>query len=168
MPGSARENGADVRAFVAAHPISTALDVGPGRGTYYDLLADLVPTIDAIEVWYRYIRKYDLRAKYHEVKHADVRCHRNFAYDLVIFGDVLEHMSAEESAAVWARARAQARYGLISVPLGHYPQGEVKGNPFEVHRQDHLTVSGIRTTYGPFVCERLYRVTGLFIAAFAG
>ncbi len=39
------------------------LDVGPGQGTYSDLLKDLGYRIDAVEVWAPYVDEFNLRAK---------------------------------------------------------------------------------------------------------
>jgi predicted TPR repeat methyltransferase len=166
MPGSARENDADVRAFAAEHEITTVLDVGPGIGTYADLLDDLVPVIDAVEVWQPYIAEFDLPGKYRRVIHGDVRAHAEFDYDLIVFGDVLEHMSRDDALTVWKTAGQAARYGLISVPIVHYPQDAWGGNPHEAHVQEDLIPDDIRADYGPFVFERLYEVTGTFIREF--
>jgi hypothetical protein len=163
VPGSVRENDADVRAFVTEHGIRTALDVGPGRGTYSRILSDLIPVMDAVEVWRPYIGRYQLYDKYRTVTLGDVRDHGKFDYDLVIFGDVLEHMPREDALAVWTRAGGSARFTLMSVPIICYPQGALKGNPHEVHVQEHLTPDDVRRDYGPFVLDRAYEITGTFI-----
>jgi hypothetical protein len=167
MPGSARENDKDLRNFIWHHPeILRVLDVGPGRGTYAKVLKGLGLTIDAVEIWTPYISRYGLEAKYNRVISEDIRLWQDFDYDLVIFGDVLEHMSADDSLLVWKKASLQATYGMISVPIIHYPQGESHGNPHEVHIQDHLTPDQIRTDYGPFEVDLCYKVTGTFIRRF--
>lgn len=165
MPGSIRENDDDLRAFVYEHRITTVLDVGPGRGTYSRVLAGMTQQMDAVEVWRPYIRKYALFSKYRRVMCADVRDWHKFAYDLVIFGDVLEHMSAADALTVWSRACTQARFVMMSVPIIHYPQGASHGNPYEEHVQEHLTPEAIRADYGPFVLDKCYEVTGTFIRA---
>ena len=106
MAGSSvRENNADVQAFVVEHDIKTALDVGPGYGTYHRMLGDLIPTMDAVEAWEKYIRRHRLRARYRMVHHCDIRDYTaGFDYDLIIFGDILEHLSRDDAMTVWARA----------------------------------------------------------------
>ena len=47
---------------------STILDVGPGEGTYYNLLNDYFTNMDAVEVWEPYINQYNLRNKSREKK----------------------------------------------------------------------------------------------------
>lgn len=165
--GSVRENNADVQAFVVEHDIKTALDVGPGYGTYHRMLGDLIPTMDAVEAWEKYIRRHRLRARYRMVHHCDIRDYTaGFDYDLIIFGDILEHLSRDDAMTVWARAAEQARYGLISVPTVHYPQGAIGGNPFEIHKQEDLTPDEIRRDYGPFVLDKVYEITSTFIRKF--
>lgn len=173
MPGSVRENDADVIAFVKEHDIKTVLDVGAGKGTYGTLLGPHVDRIDAMEVWAPYVEQFDLKSIYHSVVVDDFRNWPDYAltgykWDLIVFGDVLEHMSAEESQRCWNHAAHMAKYGLISVPIVHYPQGAEFGNPYEVHVQEHLHPEDIRRDYGPFVFEREYQVTGTFIKEFNG
>jgi SAM-dependent methyltransferase len=169
VPGSIRENDDDLRAFVSRNGITSVLDVGPGRGTYARVLAPLGAgpriSMDAVEVWEPYVSRYNLRAKYRRVMVADIRDWHKFTYDLVIFGDVLEHMPREHSVLVWSKARQQARFVMMSVPIIHYPQSESHGNPYEVHVQEHLTPDEIRADYGPFVEDWCYETTGTFIAA---
>lgn len=168
MPYSARENDSDVRAFVEGMSIKSVLDVGAGSGTYGKLLKDLVDVIDAAEIWDAYINEFDLTSIYRTVHLVDVRTLSRSVYqnyDLVIFGDVLEHMSRENSLTVWNAAHG-AKYGLISVPIIHYPQGAEFGNPHEAHVQEHLTPENIRSDYGPFVFDKCYDVTGTFIKEF--
>ena len=177
MPGSIRENDQFVRHFVQANDINLVLDIGPGQGTYSDLLTDIVSDLDAVEAWEPYVGTYDLRSKYGLLWVEDARewlkkqtvrgeWDKFEKYDLIIFGDVLEHMSEEESIVAWKNASLIARWGLISVPIVHYPQGAEGGNPFEVHVQDHLTPEHIRATFGPFDSEALYPWTGTFIKEF--
>jgi predicted TPR repeat methyltransferase len=167
MPGSVRENDADVIKFVQDHDIKTVIDIGTGRGTYSDLLREHVDRIDGVEAWKPYVVEFKLYDKYdnlfiNDVRHLDI----DFAnYDMVIFGDVLEHMDRADSLALWGRA-TRAGYGLISVPIIHYPQGAEFGNPYEVHVQEHMHVEDILRDYGPFVFHKEYEITGTFIARF--
>lgn len=166
MPGSRRENDADVREFIATHNIKTVLDVGPGRGTYARVLDGLDLEMDCVEIWGRYLTRYQLDTKYRHAWVHDVRQWADFDYDLVIFGDVLEHMTRDQSLEVWRRCGLQARYGMISVPIVHYPQGESHGNPYEAHVQEHVHATDVRVDYGPFILDREYQVTGTFIRKF--
>lgn len=170
MPYSARENDQDVLKFVNDYKIMKVLDVGVGSGTYSDLLRGHVSRIDGIEAWEPYISQFSLYQKYDQIIRADVldlAAENFFGYDLVIFGDVLEHMSREESMGLWhGLEQCGVRYGMISVPIVHYPQGEEFGNPYERHVQEHLTADEVVKDYGPFIYVWEYNTTGTFIAEF--
>lgn len=168
MPGSARENDEFVRDWVKKNDVRHVLDMGAGRGTYSDLLRDIVETIDAVEIWQPYIDEFDLHNKYDAVYNDDIRGFTTDGnhYDLVIFGDVLEHMTEPEALHVWTAAMDYSKAGLISVPIIHYPQGAEYGNPHEVHVQEHLTPDHVMETYGPFGDVAVYDITGTFIRRF--
>ena len=174
MPGSIRENDDLVRGFVTQYGINKVLDVGAGQGTYADLIGDKVSTIRAIEIWQPYIDQFDLYSKYDVIYEVDARealvswanYYDQKQFDLVIFGDVLEHMTEAEALTCWEAAGKIAQWGLISVPCVHYPQGAEFGNPYEVHVQDHLTPEKVREMFGPFDIEQVYNVTGTFIKRF--
>ncbi len=171
MPGSVRENDQYVREFVLDSGVRTALDVGAGEGTYARVLDGLLDRIEAVEVWRPYVNRYKLDKQYDEVTVGNIvdLAAAGFSgdWDLVVLGDVLEHMDEADALDVWDWAAKNARWGLISVPIVHYPQGAVGGNPWEEHRQEHLTVAGVLDTYGPFDSWQAWDVTGTFIKRFA-
>ena len=73
------------------------LDVGPGAGTYFDLLSDLGYQIDCIEIWEPYIFQFNLHKKYNKVIVGDIRDFDFSEYDYIIMGDVLEHSTFDEA-----------------------------------------------------------------------
>lgn len=173
MPYSARENDQDVVEFVQSKNIKSVLDIGPGSGTYGALLRPYVERIDAVEIWEPYVHEFGLTRIYDSVVVDDFRNWPDYAltgkkWDLIIFGDVLEHMTPEESQRVWRHAEHMADFGLISVPIIHYPQGAEFNNPYEVHLQEHMHPEDLRRDYGPFVFDKEYGVTGTFIKDFRG
>ncbi|MGW2223800.1 class I SAM-dependent methyltransferase [Streptomyces formicae] len=121
----------------------TVCDVGPGEGTYAQLFRPAHKGVwwTAIEIHRPYIAKYKLkstktRVMYDEIHVEDVRdseehlLHR----DLVIFGDVLEHVERGEAVDLLRRAEAAGAWNiLVSVPIVESVQGEVDGNPHEAH-----------------------------------
>ena len=125
------------------------IDIGPGAGTYADLFRDLTPgaTWCAVEVWGPYVEKYNLRQKYDEVIVADIR-YLDFIKlgpsDVALFGDMLEHMPADEARDVLSQAAMKSRFMILSIPIGHWPQDEVEGNPFETHVEDNLSHADIQ------------------------
>ena len=55
-------------------------------------------------------------------------------WDLIIFGDVLEHFEKQESRDILKRCLDHANYLLINIPIGAgFEQGERYGNPYEAH-----------------------------------
>lgn len=115
---------------------SQILDVGACDGKWRYLLKDY-PRMDAVEVWEPNCRQ--IAGLYRKIYHADIR---TFSYpreyDLIIFGDVLEHMSTEDAQAVLREAWNRCTELIVCVPF-LYQQGAIYGNPYEVHIQDDLT-----------------------------
>ncbi len=146
---------------------ATVLDIGPGAGKYSDFIRPLLPdcTIEAVEVWEPYFERFKLREKYDEVFLADVRSWDSFSYDLVIFGDVLEHMTENSALEIWEKCAKQAGVAMISVPIVHWPQGEIDNNPYEVHLT-HWDSADIREKFHGITEYRDFDQTGTFIADF--
>jgi SAM-dependent methyltransferase len=123
-------------------PLSRVLDVGPGQGIYVQMMRQPGQHWIGVEAWGPYIQKFDLKRQYDEVIVSDIRYFdwtRVAPLDLVICGDVLEHMTQSEAIAVVEKALAVARIVLISMPIIHSRQGELEGNPFEVHVEEDWT-----------------------------
>ena len=122
---------------VLASRARTVLDIGAGAGNWLDALAaaGFAGKVDAVEVWTPYITEYRLQERYREVYAWDARSLTpEFlgGYDVVIMGDVLEHMTKPEAQVLWRRS-LHARHSAIAIPIVHYCQGALNGNPFEEH-----------------------------------
>ena len=129
------------------------LDVGAGSGTYYNLIGDYFTNMDAVEVFKPNIDKYHLEDKYRKVYNADIRDFKYEMYDIIIFGDIIEHLSVEDAQKVLKYARKRCREMIVAVPY-EYPQDEIEGNVYEIHKQDDLTPTKVLERY-PFL-ELLY------------
>ena len=150
MPWSSWNGKEYTKAIMAALAPQSALDVGAGAGTYRDLV--YCPDIEAIEVWAPYIERFGLRTAYTQVYNMRVQDFEWLGhYDLVILGDVLEHMSKPEAQAVMAQALLHANYVLVSIPIVRYEQGEWEGNPYEVHIKPDWSHAEIMDTWGTWV-----------------
>ena len=153
MPMSSEEGKSWIRDRVAAlaaeHPVSV-LDVGPGVGTYARLLAGLpLERITGLEVWEPYVRTYHLDRFYDEIIIGDARVTELPKADVVILGDVVEHMSRAEGLQLWQRCGAAARRAVfLSIPIVHYPQHEIEGNPFEVHVEEDWSHESVLSSFG--------------------
>ncbi len=123
-----------VTALASERPVSV-LDIGPGVGTYAKLLAgEHVSRIIGVEIYEPYVTTYRLRDYYDEIILGDAREVELPAADVVILGDVAEHMTEADALRLWQRAAdAAARAVYLSIPIVHYPQGEIEGNPHEHH-----------------------------------
>lgn len=147
--------------------IRRALDLGPGSGTYANLLLPSIPKLklDAVEVWEPYIHEFRLPTLYRQVAHADVRNHDNFDYDLVIFGDILEHMTKFEAKKIWDKVSTQASFAIICIPVIHYPQGASE-NPYEAHIKDDWTHEEVLDSFSHITQYFLGTETGAYLAEF--
>ena len=168
MPYSDAENRNWVSFKIKEISPRTVLDVGPGAGAYGKLIKESFPnaTVDAVEIWEPYLNQFKLHSIYDRLYVRDAREHTNYVYDLVIFGDVLEHMSKEDAVSLWERVKDQANYALISIPIIHYPQGESEGNPYETHVKDDWTNEEVLTTFNNIIEHKAFNVTGSYLAKF--
>lgn len=149
------------------------LDVGAGSGTYFNALrsAGYDRGIEAVEVWQPYIDEFDLDGKYDVVHAVDIRSKSFLAasegdYDVVIFGDILEHMSKDDALELWSELPKITRYALIAIPIIHYHQGEINGNPYEVHVKDDWSHQEVLESFSNIVDSWTGEVVGAYWADF--
>lgn len=132
--GSYIDGKEEVCSWIREHyPDAVILDVGPGSGTWRDLLPEY--KMDAVEIYAPTAE--EIRHKYDAVICADI-ADVSYDYDLVIFGDVIEHMTVEKAQKVLAYARKHSKDFIVAVPW-KYKQGICYGNQWEIHIQDDLT-----------------------------
>lgn len=144
------------------------LDIGAGSGTYADALRDAgyKHNIDALEIWQPYIDKFNLSEKYRNIYNQDVRLFSDFSYDVVIFGDILEHMTKDQALNVWEKVSAQAECALIAIPIIHYHQGELDGNPYEEHVKDDWSHEEVLSSFSNIKDHWQGEVVGAYWADF--
>lgn len=122
------------------------LDVGAGCGTYALLLGDYFNNIDCVEVYKPNIERYELNKRYRKAYNEDIRNFKYEWYDVVIFGDILEHLEIEEAQEVLEYAMKHSKQVIAAVPY-EYKQGIVEGNEYEIHKQDDLTPKIMKERY---------------------
>lgn len=147
----------------------TILDVGAGSGTYAKLLRHNGyhrATIDAVEVWKPYIEEFNLTSKYRRVYQTDIRDFDKYNHELVIFGDILEHMSVEDALDVWGRASKYCAHAVISIPIVHYHQHAINGNPYEEHVKDDWSHEEVINMFPHIVDSWQGEITGAYWADF--
>ena len=111
------------------------LDIGPGEGTYGRMRG---PNQDweAVEIFEPYVARYNLTSIYDDVIIGDGLEFLERTYDkwdLIIMGDVVEHLVKEDGYRIMRLALQRADYVLVVMPHGEYKQGPMEGNAHEEH-----------------------------------
>ncbi len=135
---------AEVCAWIREHfaPDATILDVGASDGKWHRLLPEY-KNMDAVEIFKPHMRSL---TGYRYAYNADIRTFEYSWYDLILFGDVIEHLSVPDAQRVLEDARPRCRELIVAVPY-LYPQGPAYGNPWETHLQPDLTAERFRQRY---------------------
>lgn len=161
--------------FLRIPGVAQVIDIGPGAGTYSDLLrSETGGNWVAVEKWAPYIREYRLDQKYDKVivgdalyidwyKVFDRRPLSGNGYRVAILGDVVEHLSREDGATLVQRVMTHADLAIVSLPVVHYPQGESHGNPYEAH-EAHWAHEDFTSLFGDqIVAHFLGDVIGVYV-----
>lgn len=136
MPTSDQENKDVVIRWYEQIKPRSVLDIGAGEGTYSKLIKHKHGAYwTALEAWSPYVKRYNLHSKYDDVIVADARYvdYGLINADMVIAGDVLEHMTKAEARRCIDRFKQYSNSIIISIPLLHLDQDAYKGNWFETH-----------------------------------
>lgn len=128
---------------------STILDVGAGAGYYSKHLKDLFPNMDAVEIYERYIPMFNLLEKYNNVWVADILTFEFDFYNIILLGDVLEHISEHDGINLVKRLYGKCDELVIAIPF-NAPQGPWGGNIYETHLQPDLSHESFMKKYHAF------------------
>lgn len=116
---------------------ASVVDLGPGAGTYAQLMRpEHQADWTAVGVWGRpYVSEFKLDQLYDKVVVADIR-YVDFervatAPDLVIAGDVVEHLERDECLEFVQRLVRWSRNVLVLVPIDYLPQSPDGLNHYE-------------------------------------
>lgn len=163
MPFSFEQGKQYTRNIVGRIKHDRMLDIGPGSGTYAKMFPDAEWT--GIEIWEPYVEKYGLKDLYKKIIVADSREY-DFSelgkFDVAIAGDVLEHMTADEAKNVLEKLKSVADTVIVSIPIGHHPQGEWEGNPYEEHVVDDWTDDRVKEVLGEPTWSAVDGVIGVY------
>jgi predicted TPR repeat methyltransferase len=130
--------------------VKSVLDLGAGSGNYQKMMSPETPNASwsAVEIFKPYIDHYKLDRIYNKVIHADIRQFSSLeSYDVVIAGDVLEHMTKNEAISVVMNLLPFCKYFIISIPIVKWEQGEIDGNPYEAHVKDDWSHEEVISTF---------------------
>ena len=145
---------------------ATVLDVGAGAGKYARLLKGRVARIDAVEVFEEAISANKLHYIYDNVYCADIRDFEcsPYIYDIIIMGDVLEHLSVEDSKRVLEYLLPRCAEIFIVVPY-LYEQDAINNNEAEIHLQPDLTHKLFMQCYAALGLECLFHTNtqGIYV-----
>lgn len=138
------------------------LDIGAGAGIYGKLLKELgYVNVDALEYEPSYVEKFRQCEIYNNVYLGDMRTYEPVKnYDIVIMGDVLEHVSEKDALNTMNIHCNSDR--IISVPW-HYKQAAEDGIECEKHIQDDLSYASVCKIYNPDKWLRNGKIVGVFI-----
>ena len=124
---------------------ATCLDVGACNGVWCKNLRDHLK-MDAIEIFQPNIIKHKLADIYANVYNEDVRIFQYGDYHIIIFGDVLEHMTVEEAQQCLRYSENHSKIVIVAVPFW-YEQAPFDGNEYERHIQPDLTRELVKERY---------------------
>jgi SAM-dependent methyltransferase len=159
MPGSMPEGKQFIKDYLMdvdtkIHKIKRILDIGPGSGNYYDLmmaegeyekypggkLNSFHVEWVAVEIWEPYIEAFNLNRKYSQIIISDVNYldwEKLGYFDIIIFGDVIEHMPIWDAKEVLRKAALHSDFIVMSLPIVDFPQGASYGNEHEAHVEQY-------------------------------
>jgi 2-polyprenyl-3-methyl-5-hydroxy-6-metoxy-1,4-benzoquinol methylase len=119
--------------------ISTALDVGCGRGIIGSLLRiyrepSRVVGLDMFDPYIDFCKKLGV---YTELIKQDLRKpplpFRDNEFDLSVAFEVIEHLRKEDGASLLRELERVSRTVIISTPNHYFHQSEYEGNPYQEH-----------------------------------
>lgn len=130
---------------------ASVLDVGAGEGTYLNYLQDYFDNIEAVEIFKPNIDNYRLEERYKKVYNIDIRDFTYDYYDIIIFGDIIEHLEVNDAQNVLKYAYNRCKEMIVAVPYLN-PQGIEEDNIYEIHKQDDLTDEIMKERYPYLKC----------------
>lgn len=148
MPGSWGYFRTDIYEYLTSNfsRENSVLDVGCGQGDYYELFKDYFNKIDCVEIWEPYIEKFKLTKKYNNVFLDNILNFDFNYYDIIIMGDILEHLSKEDGIILMERIINKCKEIIVVIPY-NLPQEIYENNQYEIHLQTDLNDEIMKERY---------------------
>ncbi len=105
----------------------TILDIGCGYGKHGVLLREYIhptPQVHGIEAWAPYVKPHRLEGIYDHLRVGDalkLTSHELAQYDMVVMGDVIEHMQKDAALALLDRIPG---WVILATPVNHFHTDE--------------------------------------------
>lgn len=151
------------------------LDIGCGAGWYGQTIRMMcggTTQIDAVEVFPEYIERHKLDCFYNRIIVGDIRklCGSLNDYDLIIMGDILEHLTHDEAIEVVKAIQPKCRFLWCAIPINMgrpwstgyiQPDCDFEENPYNKHLYD-WTGQEVQEVFQPLWLVP-YVQTGMFL-----
>jgi 2-polyprenyl-3-methyl-5-hydroxy-6-metoxy-1,4-benzoquinol methylase len=127
--------------FISNLEPASVLDVGPGLGKIGSMvskaarLRDFSCSLHAYEIYEQYIKQFELKWIYDKIYNQnimEIMNRKDVSYELVVFGDSLEHLTKEDGLKLLEFLLPKCSYIIIKTP-DNYPQGALFENKYEAH-----------------------------------
>jgi 2-polyprenyl-3-methyl-5-hydroxy-6-metoxy-1,4-benzoquinol methylase len=125
------------------------LDVGFGSGVYGKLLRTFYYRyVDGIDVFDKHLEEFGLDLIYDNIYIENILEFEFEFYDLIIMGDVLEHIELEAAKKLLTKFIEEKKcdHLIVSIPF-ESEQGDVHENVHEIHLQDNVTAKYMEKHY---------------------
>lgn len=142
MPYSAMTFDFVIEKLIERMAPASVLDIGPGAGKYGRIVKTLrgrgvdIGSLQAVEIDQSYIDQFQLNEVYDVVQLGDASALPDVGpdaqWDLVILGDVLEHLRKSRGTDLIEYLYYRTRYIILVVPID-YIQGAWEGHHAEAH-----------------------------------
>ena len=147
------------------------LDIGCGSGTYARLFKEenkllLDKEWVGVEVWEPYIKQFELEKYYNVIINEDARrldFNNLENFDFVFCGDILEHMTKEESQDLVISLLEKTRFLVISIPIIYSRGKGTNDNPYEDHIKRDWNHKEVLDSFPNIIDSNKGKILGVYL-----